>query len=84
MNSHFFYPTASGSLGEARRLGCEETIVKRESESPAPHSSQMFARVIPSKPTIFTSESNDDGLHSDSRDAPTQNNERRSRMQVNS
>jgi hypothetical protein len=71
MKSHFFYPTASGSLGDARRLGFEDTIVKRESESPAPHSSQRFARVIPSKPTIFAAENNDDGLHSDSRDAPT-------------
>jgi hypothetical protein len=70
MNSHFFYPTASGSLGN-RHLGLEETLVKRESENPAPHSTQMFARVIPSKPTIFTAENNDDGLHSDSRDAPT-------------
>ena len=71
MKSHFFYPTASGSLGDARRLGFEETIVKRESENPAPHSSgQTFARVIRSKPTILTAEDNDGGLRSDSRDAP--------------
>lgn len=73
MNTHFFYPTASGSLGEARRLGCEETIVKRESENPAPHSNgQPFNRPVRSKPTILIAEDEDDGLRADSRDVPTQ------------
>ena len=73
MNSHFFYPTASGSLGEARRLGCEETIVKRESENPAPHSNgQPLDRAVRSEPAILIAEDNDDGLLSDSRDVPTQ------------
>jgi hypothetical protein len=72
MNSHFFYPTASGSLGEARRLGCEETIVKREPENPAPHSNgQPFDRAVRSNPTISIGEANDDGLHPDSRIVPT-------------
>jgi hypothetical protein len=72
MNSHFFYPTASGSLGEARRLGCEETIVKRESENPVPNlSGQDFAGVVRPKPPILITEDNDDGLHSDSRGVPT-------------
>ena len=72
MNSHFFYPTASGSLGEARRLGCEETIVKRESENPAPQSNgQPFDRAVRSNPTISIGEDNDDGLHSDSTVVPT-------------
>lgn len=39
MNSHFFYPTASGSLGEARRLCFEETHIKREMEELTAHSS---------------------------------------------
>ena len=70
MNSHFFYPTASGSLGEARRLRFEETLVKREFENPPPHSSdQSFERAARSTPTILLAEDNDDGLHSDSKDA---------------
>jgi hypothetical protein len=71
MDSHFFYPTASGSLGEARRLHFEDTIVKRESENPAPHSSgQPFDLAVRSKPAILIAEDND-GLDSDSRDVPT-------------
>ena len=66
MNSHFFYPTASGSLGEARRLGCEETIVKRESENPAPQpNGQPFDRAVRSNPTILIAEDRDDGLLKD-------------------
>ena len=73
MNSHFFYPTASGSLGEARRLGCEETKVKRESENLAPHSiGQPLDRAVRSEPAILIAEDNDDGPLSDSRDVPTQ------------
>jgi hypothetical protein len=72
MNSHFFYPTASGSLGEARRLGFRETLVKRELENPPPHSSgQPFAGAVRSKPAILIAEDKDDGLHSDSRDVAT-------------
>jgi hypothetical protein len=69
MNSHFFYPTSSGSLGEARRLGCEETIVKRESENPAPR--QPFDRLVQSKPAILIAQDSDDGLQSDSSNVPT-------------
>ena len=72
MNSHFFYPTASGSLGEARRLGFEETIVKRKSENTTPHlSGQPFARAVRSKATILIAENNDGGAPSDFRDVPT-------------
>jgi hypothetical protein len=79
MNSHFFYPTASGSLGEARRLGREETIVKRESEDPPPQSSgRPFDSAVRSNPTISMGEDNDDGLHSDSRDDLPNANEFRS------
>ena len=71
MKSHFFYPTASGSLGEARRLGCEETLVKRESENSAPHlSGQPFDLLGRSKPAILIAQDNDEGLQSDSRDLP--------------
>jgi len=73
MNSHFFYPTASGSLGEARRLGCEETKVKRESENLAPHSNgQPLDRALRSNPTFLIAEDNEGGPLSDSKDLPTQ------------
>lgn len=72
MSSHFFYPTATGSLGAARRLGFEETIVKRESERPAPHSiCQPLDRAVRSEPVILIAEDDDDGLHSDSGSVPT-------------
>jgi len=68
MNSHFFYPTATGSLGEARRLGFEETQVKREEDSPPQPSGGPSDRALRSQPAILIPEDNDDGLHSDSRD----------------
>lgn len=72
MSSHFFYPTATGSLGEARRLGFQEAIVKRESESPPPQpSDESFDRVIRSNATLLVAEDNDDRLDSDSTDVAT-------------
>jgi hypothetical protein len=69
MGSHFFYPTATGSLGEARRRVFEEAIVKRESETPPPQSSgQSSDRAVRSNPTLLIAEDTDDRLHSDSTD----------------
>jgi hypothetical protein len=73
MHSHFFYPTASGSLGEARRLAWEKTIVKRESENPAAYPGcQPLDRAVRSQPAILIAEDKDDGLLSGSRGVPTQ------------
>jgi len=73
MHSHFFYPTAIGSLGEARRLALEETIVKRESENPAANPGcQPLDRAVRSQREILIAEDNDDGRLSASRDVPTQ------------
>lgn len=70
MKSHFFYPTASGSLGEARRLGLEEPIVKRESEDPPYSNGQPFDDSVRSKLT-FSAEDNDGGPLSDSSEVAT-------------
>ena len=70
MNSHFFYPTASGSLGEARRLGFQETLVRRELENPSPNSSGQFEPGVESQPAMMA-EDQEHGLHSDSSNVPT-------------